>query len=79
MKGEPTDTLAAARRMVRGAAAKADVDDLAALAATITYAEERMAEAVARLQAEEGYSWADIARAVGVTRQAAHKRWAAPR
>ncbi len=34
-----------------------------------------MAEAITALRARHGYSWADIGHQLGITRQAAQKRW----
>ncbi len=34
-----------------------------------------MTEAITELRARHGYSWADIATRLGITRQAAQQRW----
>lgn len=68
------------RRELRAAVAK--VDDPEAVAAVQDLADEfqRLIGARVRSLTTEGtprpYSWADIARPLGITRQAAHKRYA---
>lgn len=61
---------AAGRRIGAG-----DVDGLAELAALASDVEESIGHAVSGLR-RAGYSWAEIATRLGVTRQAAHQRWA---
>jgi DNA-directed RNA polymerase specialized sigma24 family protein len=51
---------------------------LAAVVALRRLADRLERAAVARA-IEQGWSWADVAEALGVTRQAAHKRHARPR
>ena len=51
---------------------------LAAVVALRRLAEQLERAAVARA-IEQGWTWADVAEALGVTRQAAHKRHARPR
>jgi hypothetical protein len=63
--------LRAARRRV----AAGDVDALPALVALSAELDSAIADAVAGLRAA-GYSWGEIATRLGVTRQAAHQRWA---
>lgn len=55
--------------------ADADPEDLTELLALQVEVEVAIRRAVAGLHAQ-GRSWGDIAQAAGVTRQAAHKRWA---
>ena len=52
----------------------ADIEDLADMLALQTELDMAMKSAVDGLR-EQGYSWADIARATGKTRQAAQQRW----
>jgi hypothetical protein len=61
---------AAGRRVAAG-----DVDALPALAALSAEVDAAIGIAVTGLRAA-GYSWAEIATRLGVTRQAAHQRWA---
>ena len=61
--------------MLRGVARRArlgevDPDDLAALRALHDTIEEAMGATIAVLR-DQGYSWADVGRALGVTRQTA--------
>ena len=55
-----------------------DVEALADLLAVSDEVEQALSVAVAGLR-EAGYSWAEIASRVGVTRQAAQQRWAGVR
>lgn len=66
------------RRILRAAGrriAAGDVEALPALAALSADLDAAIADAVLGLRAA-GYSWAEIASRLGVTRQAAHQRWA---
>lgn len=66
------------RRMIRAYARRvvdADEVDLAALVELRTEVEEAIAVAVAGQRASYGRSWADIARALGVSRQAVQMRY----
>jgi hypothetical protein len=66
-----TRVLAAyARRVGTG-----DIEALTHLARLATNIEAATRTAVTELRHEHGYSWADIGRALGVTRQAAQQRW----
>lgn len=68
------------RRILRAAGrriAAGDVDGLAALAALSAELDAAVDDAVTGLRTA-GYSWGDIAARLGVTRQAAHQRWARP-
>ncbi len=60
---------AAGRRVAAG-----DVDALPALAALSAELDAAIADAVIGLRGH-GYSWAEIAARLGITRQAAHQRW----
>ena len=64
------------RRLVRaqGRRAGADLGMFALFAESVDYARARLAEAAAQLIAQ-GYSYGDIARELGITRQAAWKRF----
>jgi hypothetical protein len=48
-----------------------DIDDLAALKALHDVVDEALVDTVAELRHQHGYSWADVGRALGVTRQTA--------
>lgn len=61
---------AAGRRIAAG-----DVEALPALAGLAVELDAAIGDAVAGLRAA-GFSWAEIAARLGVTRQAAHQRWA---
>ena len=61
---------AAGRRIAAG-----DVEALPALAGLVVELDIAIADAVTGLR-DHGYSWAEIATRLGVTRQAAHQRWA---
>lgn len=64
------------RRLVRaqGRRAGADLVMFALFAESVDYARARLAEAAAQLLAE-GYSYGDIGRALGITRQGARQRF----
>jgi hypothetical protein len=75
---ENTEFTAFGRRVLRAAGrrvAAGDVDALPALASLATEVDAAIADAVAGLR-QAGYSWGEIAARLGVTRQAAHQRWA---
>jgi hypothetical protein len=61
---------AAGRRIAAG-----DVEALPALAGLAVELDTAITDAVTGLRGH-GYSWAEIATRLGVTRQAAHQRWA---
>lgn len=76
---ENDDYAAFVRRIVRAygrRVAGGDPDALAALVALAAEIDTATAEGVAGLRAA-GYSWADIAARLGITRQAAQQRWGA--
>jgi hypothetical protein len=54
--------------------AAGDIEAITALAATADQIDNAIRDAITGLRAI-GYSWADIALRLGVTRQAAHQRW----
>jgi hypothetical protein len=65
------------RRVIRAYArrvAAGDVDALADMTGLATELDETISQAVIGLR-ETGYSWAEIAGRLGVTRQAAKQRW----
>ena len=65
------------RRVLRAYArrvAAGDVDALAAMTAMATEMDEAISQAVIGLR-RAGYSWAEIAVRLGITRQAAQQRW----
>jgi hypothetical protein len=77
-KGDHTDFVAFSRRILRALArrmAVSDPEDLTELLALRDDLDTAIDQAVAGLRAS-GYSWADIARGTGTTRQAAFARWA---
>ncbi len=62
-------------RQVRAAGERVgDPTDLARLLDIANLLERTMARAARRINGD-GYSWADIGKGVGVTRQAVHGRW----
>jgi DNA-directed RNA polymerase specialized sigma24 family protein len=65
-----------AERILRGLSKRAggDVDTLPELRKLQETMETRMTEAVVKCH-EEGYSWAEIAARLGITRQAAQQRY----
>ncbi len=66
-----------ARRVIRAYARRVATGDVEALASMTTLAadlENEIRTAVIGLR-DFGYSWAEIASRLGVTRQAAHQRW----
>jgi hypothetical protein len=73
---EDADYAAGVRRLVRASArrAGADLAMFAMFAESVDYARARLAEAAAQLIAQ-GYSYGDIAGELGITRQAAWKRF----
>lgn len=74
---ENDDFAAFARRVVAAHGrriASGDIEGLAALAALAQHVDGALADAVAGLRAA-GFSWAEIADRLNVTRQAAHQRF----
>lgn len=77
-QGDHSEFLSFARRIIRAAARRvgdADPEDLAEMLALRAALDEAIEAAVAGMRGN-GFSWAEIARATGTTRQAAHARWA---
>jgi hypothetical protein len=75
---ENHDYAAFSRRVIRAQArriAAGDVDELTQLLSLERELQRAIQTAVNGLRAQ-GYSWADIALRIGITRQAAHQRWA---
>jgi hypothetical protein len=54
--------------------AEGDIDAIPAMVRTADELDEAIRDAITGLRAS-GYSWADIALRLGITRQAAHQRW----
>jgi hypothetical protein len=79
---ENPEFAAFARRILRAAArrvADGDVEGLAGLVALRSEVDAAIAEAIGGLRSPQwSYSWADIARVLGTTRQAAQQRYGAP-
>ena len=78
---ENDEFAAFARRVLRAWArrvAAGDIDAIADMAAAAAELDTAMRQAVAGLRGK-GYSWADIATRLGVTRQAAQQRWGSRR
>jgi hypothetical protein len=74
---ENDEYAAFARRVLRAWArrvAAGDIDAITDMAAAVGELEDAMRQAVAGLR-DKGYSWAEIAARLGVTRQAAQQRW----
>ncbi|MGW5682473.1 hypothetical protein [Nonomuraea sp. NPDC003754] len=75
---ENTDYGAFLKRIIRAYSkriADGDIEALADLSGVVAELDHAIAQAVTKLRAEYGYSWADIARPLGITRQAAQQRW----
>jgi DNA-directed RNA polymerase specialized sigma24 family protein len=74
---ENDEYAAFARRVLRAWArrvAAGDIDAITSMAAAARELDDAMREAVTGLRGK-GYSWAEIATRLGVTRQAAQQRW----
>lgn len=72
------DYAAFARRVLRAQArriADGDIEELGYLVGLQREMHQAIHTAIAGLR-DQGYSWADIALRLGITRQAAHQRWA---
>lgn len=66
------------RRLLRAhgrRVADGDPDDLAELLALVPLLDEIIRDAVAGQRERHGFSWAEIGRAAGTSRQAAQQRW----
>jgi hypothetical protein len=78
---ENDDYAAFARRVIRAYArriADGDIEALATMTALAGDLDEAITDAVTGLR-EYGYSWAEIARPLGITRQAAQQRFGGDR
>lgn len=76
--GDHTEFAKFVRRILRAYGRRvrlSDPDDLVELLAVDAAVQEAITNAVGGLRAS-GFSWAQIGEAAGVSRQAAHKRWA---
>jgi hypothetical protein len=74
---ENDEYAAFARRVIRAYArriADGDIEALTTMTTLATDVDQAITDAVTGLR-EYGYSWAEIARPLGVTRQAAQQRW----
>ena len=74
---ENTDYAAFAARILRAhgrRVAEGDIEALPELVELSVQLEDAITAAVTGLR-DRGYSWADIATRLGITRQAAHQRW----
>jgi hypothetical protein len=77
---ENTDYAGFARRVLAAhgrPVAAGDIEGLPELVALATELDDAITTAVAGLR-DRGYSWADIATRLGISRQAAHQRWETP-
>lgn len=77
-RGDHSEFVAFSRRILRALSrrmAVSDPEDLAELLELQEDLDDAITRAVAGLRAT-GFSWAEIARATGTTRQAVHARWA---
>ena len=66
------------RRVIRAYSRRIAAGDIDAITGMARLADEldiAIHHAVSRLRARHGYSWADIAARLGITRQAAQQRW----
>lgn len=78
-RGDHSEYVAFARRILRSLGQRmstADPADLVELLELSRDLDAAITRAVGGLR-DAGFSWSDIATAIGTTRQAAHKRWAA--
>ena len=69
------------RRVIRAYSrriATGDIDAIADMAAAADHFDNAIADAITGLRAT-GYSWAEIAARLGITRQAAQQRWGGDR
>lgn len=78
---DETEFLAFGRRIMRAMGrrlASADPDDLVEMIALRTELDAAIAQAVAGMR-QTGYSWTEIGAAVGISKQAALKKWGQPK
>lgn len=81
MAVETPDYMTMLARMIRAAGrrvADGDPEDLALMVALQAELDAALDSAVAGMRANTGRSWAEIGRALGVSKQAAAKRWGQP-
>ncbi|MFI0454140.1 hypothetical protein [Actinomadura sp. 6N118] len=79
---ENDDYVAFLRRIIRAYSRRIASGDIEAIADAVQLSQElddAIAQAVHGLRSDWGYSWADIARPLGITRQAAQQRWGGDR
>lgn len=76
---EPPDYSSFARRIVHNLGRRiresGDVEALQHLVDLQTLVDAELAESVRALRAEQGYSWADVGRVLGIKRQTAQERF----
>ncbi len=58
--------------------ATGDIDALTGMTTLSADLDTAIGQAITALRARHGYSWADIAARLGITRQAAQQRWGGP-
>ena len=78
---ENDDYAAFARRVIAAYSrriAAGDIDALTGMAQLAGELDTAICHGVTGLRARHGYSWADIAARLGITRQAAQQRWGGP-
>jgi hypothetical protein len=63
------------RAMARRVATDGDIEGLADMVKMQDELGELIAETVRSLRDDHGYSWAEVGRETGMTRQSAHERW----
>jgi hypothetical protein len=77
---ENDEYVAFLRRVIRAYSrrvASGDIEAITAMAALAGHLEDATRQAISGLR-ESGYSWADIALRLGITRQGAQQRWGDP-
>jgi hypothetical protein len=75
---ENDDYAAFVRRVIRAYSrrvAAGDIDAITGMAATAAELDTAIRQAITGLRDQHGYSWADIAARLGITRQGAQQRW----
>ena len=79
---ENDDYAAFLQRVIRAYSrriASGDIDALTGMTGLSADLDAAIGEAITALRSRHGYSWADIGRRLGITRQAAQKRWGGDR
>lgn len=76
---ETPDMVSATTRMIRACGKRAafDVEALPLLVEMTRAADTALADSVRAARTEHGYSWTDIGRVLGISRQAAQQRFSA--